>query len=214
MIVALLKTESADIPAATVKALRVPLGASERATVGGLRGVGYTALSLQGVNGLADLYTLRTAGGLLTITCIAPIDDPLPAGSCPSDVTHVSVTVPPVADPAEKLKGVLPSLTATLNTARTDGRQALRANGDSDAQRDAALGLKRAYTTAAASAAAVAPKSGKGSDVPADFRAAAGAYDALAKAANRHDRRAWANARKAVDAAEARATAAVAALGS
>src|SRR3954470_17546564 len=55
MIVALLRGESADLPAATIDALRVPLGASERATVAGQRGVGYTALSLRGVEGLADL---------------------------------------------------------------------------------------------------------------------------------------------------------------
>src|SRR3954469_11030491 len=77
MVVALLKGETADLPATTVEALRVPLGTAEKASVGGQRGVGYTALSLKGVNGLADLYTLRTAGGLFLVACIAPVDDPL-----------------------------------------------------------------------------------------------------------------------------------------
>ena len=44
---------------ATLEALRVPLPKPERATVGGLRGTGYTALSLRGVSGLADIYTFQ-----------------------------------------------------------------------------------------------------------------------------------------------------------
>src|SRR4051794_11440951 len=71
MVVAMLDTEPGDIPQATADALRVPLPKAERATVARQRFVGYSALSLQGVNGLTDIYTLHTPQGLLTIACIA-----------------------------------------------------------------------------------------------------------------------------------------------
>ncbi len=183
MVVALVKGETADLPAPLVSALRVPAGAAEKATVGGQRGAGYTALSVRGVNGLTDLYTLHTAGGLFVIACVAPLDDPLPAGSCPADVTDVKVAVPAAPDPAAKLEDTMPSLTADLNKARVDGRNALRTGADSDAQKAAARSLQTAYTQAAATAAAVAPKSGKGADVPAVLKNAAAAYGALAIAA-------------------------------
>ena len=100
MMIALVKTEEggAELPAATLEALRVPLPKPERATVGSLRGTGYTALSLRGVSGLVDIYAFRTVAGLLTVSCIAPVDDPLPTGSCPADISTISVSVPSAPD--------------------------------------------------------------------------------------------------------------------
>src|ERR1700754_2797385 len=104
MVVALVKDETGELPADLSSALRVPLPKPERARVGGVRGNGYTALSLRGVNGLTDLYTFHTSAGLLTIACIAPLDDPLPAGSCPADVLSIGIKTPPPPDPNAKLK--------------------------------------------------------------------------------------------------------------
>jgi hypothetical protein len=213
MVVAVLPEENGELPRATVDALRVPLGTSERSTVGGIRGVGYSALSLRGVNGLADLYTFRTAGGLLAISCIAPIDDPLPVDSCPGDVTSIAVAVPPPPDPAAKLKAALPDVTAKLNRERTSGRIALRRGAHSDAQARAALDLWRAYREAGGAVAAVAPKSGEGAKIAPAMREAARAYRALGVAASRHSERGWARARRDVTAAEKAVAARLASLG-
>jgi len=214
MVVSLVQGETADLPAATVAALRVPLGKPERATVGGLRGTGYTALSLRGVNGLVDFYTFKTVAGLLAISCIAPIDDPLPAGSCPADISAIAVNVPQAPDPAAPLKTSLPKVTGELDKARLTGRLALRRGADSDAQAAAARSLSRAYESAAAGLAPVAPKSGAGASLPEAFRAASASYGALATAAESHDERAWSRARDAVNAAELEAATALAAVGS
>jgi hypothetical protein len=201
-----------SLPKETVAALRVPLGNAKRATVGGVLGVGYTALALRGVSGLADVYTVQTPGGTLAVSCVAPIDDPLPVGSCPGDV--LSATVPPIATPdaAAALKAKLPAVMSTLNTARSSGRTALRSGALSPDQAAAARGLWHAYGTAAATVAAVAPKSGAGAALAPAFRDAARAYRALATAATRHDTHAWALARRGVNAAEQTAAARVDAL--
>ena len=59
MLVTMLPGETAALPQATMDALRVPLGKPQRASLGGERATGYTALSLQGVNGLVG----ELAGG-------------------------------------------------------------------------------------------------------------------------------------------------------
>jgi hypothetical protein len=214
MVVGLVKNEAGTLPTELVSALRVPAGTPEKATVGGQKGgFGYTALSLKGVNGLTDVYTLHTSGGLFVIACVAPLDDPLPAGSCPADVTSVKVSVPPPPDPAAKLQDTLPTLTAALNKARLDGRTALRAGADSDAQASAARKLATAYASAAATAASAAPKTGDGAAIPGVLRETADAYSALATAASHHDSHGWAASVKAVEAAETRASSAIAGLG-
>lgn len=210
MVLAMVPAEAGELPKATVDALRVPLGTSERATVGGLRGVGYSALSLRGVEGLTDLYSIRTSAGLLTITCIAPIDDPLPVGSCPGDVVSVSVKAPVKVDPAAELKAALPAIATSLNEERVRGRVALRRGAHSDAQARAARGLWRAYRDAGAAAAAVAPASGAGAALPGALRDAARAYRALGVAASRHSERGWTLARRDVVSAERAARAVLA----
>lgn len=204
---------SSELPEATVDALRVPLAASERASIGGLRGVGYTALSLQGVSGLVDLYAVQTPAGLLTIACIAPIDDPLPAESCPGDVSSVSIDEAAIPDPTAELREALPAIAAPLNRERVAGRLALRRGKHSDAQARAARSLWRAYRTAASAVAPLAPESGVGSELPATLREAARAYRALGVAASRHSERGWSRARRAVTAAERAVTAQLDALG-
>jgi hypothetical protein len=190
-----------ELPKATADALRVPLGSSKRTTVAGIRGVGYTALALRGVtSGLADVYTIPTAAGILAIGCVAPIDDPLPVGSCPGDIRAVSAHAPPVTDPALKLK--LPAVMQTLNIVRENARAALRSAPTSPKQAVPARGLWRAYKAAANTLAPVTPKTGAAAQLPAAFRNAARAYRALALAAAHHDRRAWRRASARVRAAE------------
>ena len=189
MLVTMLPGESAALPQATMDALRVPLGKPQRATLGGERATGYTALSLQGVNGLVDVYTLNTSVGLVAVTCIAPVDDPLPAGSCPADITALTVKVPRKAEPVDQLKAALPRLTTALNQARVSGRTALVAGGDTAAQQKAAASIATAYSAAATDAAKVAPKSGDGALLPDAFREAARSYGALATAASAGRRR-------------------------
>jgi len=214
MLVTMLTGENAALPKATMDALRVPLGKPQRATLGGERATGYTALSVQGVNGLVDVYTLKTSVGLVAVTCVAPIDDPLPAGSCPADVTAITVTVPRKAQPDDRLLSALPRLTTALNQARVTGRTALAGSKDSVTQAKAATSVAAAYDSAAADAAKVAPKSGEGSQLPAAFSEAARSYRALAAAATKHDDSAWAYARREVDAAERAAIQQVAQLSS
>ena len=195
-------------------ALRVPLGKPQRATLGGERATGYTALSLRGVNGLVDVYTLSTSVGVVAVTCIAPVDDPLPAGSCPADITALTVKVPRKAEPVDQLKAALPRLTTALNQARVSGRTSLVAGGDTAAQQKAAAAIATAYSAAATDAAKVAPKTGDGSQLPGAFSEAARSYGALATAASTGDADAWAHARKEVDAAERAAIAQIAQLSS
>ncbi len=208
MIFTLLATGTGlPLPKATLAALRVPLAPAKRATVGGLLGAGYTALALRGVSGLADVYTVQTPGGTLVVSCVAPINDPLPVGSCPGDVLSASVRPVVKPDPAAALKAKLPAVVATLNTVRASGRDALRAGATSGDQAAAARGLWHAYADAAATVAAAAPKSGAGAALAPAFRDAARAYRALATSATQHDAHAWARARRAVDAAEQAAAA-------
>lgn len=212
MVIAMLAGETAAIPQATLDALRVPLPKPTRASIGGVRGEGYTALSLRGVSGLTDLYSLKTAAGLLTVTCIAPLDDPLPAGSCPADITSAAVTVPREPEAIDGLRAALPKITTALNQARVNGRAALRSGADNAAQATAASSLASAYSTAAVAAADVAPERGVGSQLPDAFREAARSYSTLASAGSSMDPEAWARARKEVDAAERAAIAQVAQL--
>jgi hypothetical protein len=212
MVIALLAGQTGTLPSATGDALRVAAGKPERATVAGLRGQGYTALSLRGVTAITDVYTFPTAAGLLAVACVAPIDDPLPAGACPGDITSVRVAAAPKTQPADRLAAALPGLTTALNQARVNGRAALRSSADNAAQATAASALSQAYLTAAAGADALAPERGEGSQLPEAFRVAAAAYQALATAATNEDQAAWALARKEVDAAERAAIAQVAQL--
>jgi hypothetical protein len=213
VVVTLPKGAVGELPRATVNALRVPLGSSKRTTVAGIRGVGYTALALRGVTaGLADIYTIPTAAGILAIGCVAPIDDPLPVGSCPGDIRAISAHAPAVKDPAEGLKLKLPAVMATLNAVRDAGRKGLRSAPTARKQAVPALGLWRAYKAAANTLAPVAPKSGAAARLPGAFRDAARAYRALAVAATHHDTRGWTRAVARVRAAEQVAAARVNAL--
>ena len=195
MLINVLPGTGGDIPKATVAALRVPLGSSERAKVAGIAGVGYTSLALRGVSGLVDVYAIGTPAGVLAIGCVAPIDDPLPVGSCPGDVLSVVAHARPAPDPRAALKKRLPAVMAALNAARRHDRRALRAAPTSRRQAPPARQLERAYAKAAARLAPVAPKTGAGSLLPATLRLTARAYRGLALAAAHHDRHAWARAR-------------------
>ena len=202
LVVALLPGTTAGLPSATQAALRLPLGSAQRVKVAGLDGVGYTALALRGVPGLADVYAFPTVAGVLTIGCVAPIDDPLPVGSCPGDVLSIAAHRTAAADPRARLKARLPAVMAKLNAARRHDRAALRSAATSTRQARYALRLVRAYGAAAAAVAPVVPRTGTGAALPARLRAAGGAYRALSVAAAHHDRRGWARARARVGAAE------------
>jgi hypothetical protein len=203
MVVATLPTgEVGELPKATVEALRVPLGSSKRTTVAGVRGVGYTALALRGVTaGLADIYTVPTAAGVLAVGCVAPIDDPLPVGSCPGDIRAIAARQAP-PDPAAALKAKLPAVMTRLNARRAKARSALRAAPTAPTQARPARRLWRAYKAAAKTLAPAAPASGPAAGLPDAFRDAARAYRGLALAAAHHDKRAWTRARARVTAAE------------
>jgi hypothetical protein len=198
LVVTLLGRASGSLPAATVAALRVPPPAPRRATIASLRASEYPALPLHGVGGLADVYTVPTGAGLVAVTCLAPVADPLPTDSCPGDV--ISITAP--GDPAAALRAKAPALLAELDRARVKDRAALHDARTPAAQAAAARALSHAYARAAARVAAVAPRSGAGAALPGAFRAAAAAYRRLAIAGAQRDRRAWRRAQAAVSAAE------------
>jgi hypothetical protein len=202
MLINVLPAGGGDLPKATAAALRVPLGSSERAKVAGIAGVGYTSLALRGVSGLVDVYAVHTVAGVLTVGCVAPIDDPLPVGSCPGDVLSVQAHAGPAPDPRAALKKRLPAVMAALNATRRHDRRALRSAPTSRRQAAPARGLERAYAKAAARLAPVAPTAGAGAALPSALRHTARAYRALALAAAHHDRHAWARARSRVTAAE------------
>jgi hypothetical protein len=205
MVTVMLPQEAGDgLPKETAAALRTPLGKGvERATIGGLRGAGYTALALKGVSGIVDVYAVPTAAGKLAVACVAPLDDPLPVGTCPEDIVTVAArTPPPAADPLAKLRDRLPGVIASLNRTRRSARRDLRDGATSKAQARSAARLAGAYRAAARQIAAVAPASGAASDLPAAFTQAAAAYDALEQAARRHSKTAWRRARVKVNAAE------------
>ncbi len=201
-----------QLPRPTVAALGVPLGSSRRATVGGLRGVGYTALALRGVSGLVDVYQVPTAAGVVAVTCVATLADPLPVGSCPGDVTTIAARKAAPPDPAAELRRRAPALISALDETRRSGRHALRRAARPATQATAARRLEHAYRRAALRAAAVAPQHGTGAALPRTLRSAAAAYRRLALAASHHSRRGWVRARRAVNAAERRVAAQVDAL--
>jgi hypothetical protein len=205
MVATLLPNQTGDaLPRETAAALRTPLGKGvERTTIGGLRGAGYTALALKGVPGIVDVYAVPTAAGLLAVACVAPLDDPLPVGTCPEDIVTVAARKPaPAADPLAKLRAQLPGIVTSLNRTRRSARRDLRSGATSKAQARAAARLADSYRSAARATAAVAPKTGTASDLPVAFTRAAAAYDALEAAATRHNKSAWRRARVQVNAAE------------
>lgn len=210
MVTVLLPDLSGDgLPKETAAALRTPLGKEvQRTTIGGLRGAGYTALALRGVSGIVDVYAVPTAAGVLAVACVAPLDDPLPVGTCPGDIVTVAARKPaPAADPLAKVRAQLPGIVSSLNRTRRSARRDLREGATSKAQARSAARLASAYRGAARATAAVAPKTGTASDLPAAFTQAAAAYDALETAATRHSKTAWRRARLKVNAAEKAATA-------
>lgn len=204
MVTTLLPDETGDsLPLETAAALRTPLGKNtQRTTVGGMRGSGYTALALKGVSGIVDVYAVPTAAGMLAIACVAPLDDPLPVGTCPGDIVSVAARKPAAPDPLAELRSKLPAIVASLNKARRGGRRDLRSGATSKAQARAAGRLAAAYRSAAERTAAAAPKTGDASTLPRAFTGAANAYEDLQTAARRHNKRAWRRARLKVDAAE------------
>ena len=204
MVVALLPDESgAGLPRATAAALRTPIGKDvQRTTIGGLRGAGYTALALKGVSGIADVYAVPTVAGVLAVACVAPLDDPLPVGTCPGDIVTVAARKPAVGDPLVRLRAKLPGIVTSLNRARRSGRRDLREGATSKAQARAAARLAAAYRDAARSVSGLAPKSDPAAELPAAFTRAAAAYVALEAAATRHSKAGWRRARVEVNAAE------------
>jgi hypothetical protein len=205
MVTTLLPNETGDgLPRETAAALRTPLGKDvRRTTIGGIRGAGYTALALRGVSGIVDVYAVPTAAGVLAVACVAPLDDPLPVGTCPGDIVTIAARKPaPGADPLQRVRTQLPGIVTSLNRVRRAGRRDLREGATSKAQARAAARLAGAYRSAARATAAVAPKTGTASDLPAAFTRAAVAYDALKAAATRHSKAAWRRARVEVNAAE------------
>jgi hypothetical protein len=192
------------LPEATAAALRTPVGKGvERATIGGMRGAGYTALALKGVSGIVDVFTVPTVAGKLAVACVAPLDDPLPVGTCPGDIVTVAARKPPAAaDPLAKLRARLPGIVTSLNRTRRSARSDLRDGATSKAQARSAARLADAYRAAARATAAVAPNTGTAAELPAAFARAAAAYGAVETAATRHSRAAWRRARVKVNAAE------------
>jgi hypothetical protein len=204
MVVSLLPDQTGEgLPPATSAALRTPAGkGTQRATVGGLRGAGYTALALRGVDGIVDVYAVPTAAGVLAVGCVAPLDDPLPVGTCPGDIVQVVARKAAAPDPLTRLRAKLPAIVTSLNKSRRAGRRDLREGATSKAQARAAGRLAAAYRDAAKRTTALAPKTGPAATLPAAFTAAAGAYDGLQTSAEHHSKLAWRRARVRVDAAE------------
>ena len=205
MVATLLPNETGDgLPRETTAALRTPLGKDvQRTTIGGIRGAGYTALALKGVSGIVDVYAVPTAAGVLAVACVAPLDDPLPVGTCPGDIVTVAARRPePAADPLSQVRAKLPGIVTSLNRTRRSARRDLRSGATSKAQARSAARLAAAYRSASRSVAAVAPKTGTASDLPVAFTRAAAAYGALERAATRHSKTAWRRARLQVNAAE------------
>jgi hypothetical protein len=205
MVTIMLPGQSGDaLPKETAAALNTPLGKDvQRTTIGGLRGAGYTALALRGVSGIVDVYAVPTVAGVLAVACVAPLDDPLPVGTCPGDIVTVAARKPePAADPLAKLRARLPGIVTSLNRTRRSARRDLRSGATSKAQARSAARLADAYRSAARSVAAVAPKTGFASELPAAFTRTAAAYDALEFAATRHSKKSWRRARLRVNAAE------------
>ncbi len=205
MVTALLPDATGDgLPRETAAALRTPLGGeAQRTTIGGLRGAGYQALALRGVSGIVDVYAVPTAAGVLAVACVAPLDDPLPVGTCPGDIVTVAARKPPPdAVPLARLRAKLPGIVTSLNRVRRAARRDLRDGATSKAQARAAARLEAAYRDAARSVAPLAPTDGPAAALPAAFTRAAGAYSALEAAATRHSKRAWRRARVQVNAAE------------
>jgi hypothetical protein len=201
LVISPLKGEGTELPAETVAALRVPPGNARKAKVGGLTGAGYTGLAVRGVDGLADVYVVPTPGGPIAVTCVAPVADPLPAGTCPDDVVSVS-TARTAPNPAAKLLEEAPALLRALDRRRVSGRRALRRAHTPAAQARQARRLATAYAKAATRAERLAPASGPTSALPRALSGAARAYSKLAASATRHDRAAWRRARQRVNAAE------------
>jgi hypothetical protein len=192
------------LPAETVAALRIPLGGARRVKVAGRPSVGYSALALRGVAGLADLYSVPTVAGTLVVACVAPLDAPLSAAACPGDVLAIAAQ-----DPARALRSRAPSIMGRLGPLRTARRAALRRARTPAAQASIASRLAAAYAAAATATAEVTPSSEAGGALSRALGAAAHAYDRLAAAARRHSRPGWARARRAVYAAEQRVRAAL-----
>jgi hypothetical protein len=192
------------LPAATVAALRIPLGGAERLRIAGRPAVGYTALALRGVPGLVDVYSVPTVAGTVMVACVAPLADPLPPDSCPGDMLAIPARAP--ADPARQLRARAPAILGRLDRIRVSERAALQRASTAAAQARSARRLADAYADAAAAARPVAPA---GVALPRALSDAADAYGRLALAATRRSGPGWSHARHAVYMAEHRLRAAL-----
>jgi hypothetical protein len=152
------------------------------------------------VPGLTDVYAIPTAAGTLTVACVAPLADPLPAGTCPGDVLSVAAWA--ADDGAAILRARAPAIAGRLDRARVVDRAALRHVKTAAGQVHATAHLAAAYDAAAGAVRAVRPRSAAGTRLATALTSAASAYHRLSAAAGRRDRAAWLQARHYVYAAE------------
>jgi serine/threonine protein kinase len=168
----------------------------------------YTGLAPRGSDRRADVYVIPTSSGVVTLACVAPGSPQASfSADCERSVESLAISsgdvypLGPDRQFAKRLNGAM----RTLNARRATLRKRMRSEQRAAGQADVATDLARAFTTAAGTVAA-----GRASPAVAPDRAAivkamrrtATRYRALAKAADRDDRRAYNRARPDVRRAE------------
>jgi O-antigen ligase len=148
------------------------------------------------------LYAVPTTTGIATVACMSPID----AGGCEALASAVTVPRSRALEPGTSAAfySRLPAAVSDLDAARTKGTRELAAATRATAQAAAADGLARAHKAAGA---ALAPLTAEGDDLPTTtvgaLTASATAHATLASAARARSPRLYADAGRAVTAADA-----------
>jgi len=148
------------------------------------------------------VYAAPTTTGIATVACLSPID----AGGCEALASAVTVPRSHALEPGTSaaFHSRLPAAASDLDAARTKGVRELDAATRSTGQAAAAAGLTRAHNAAGA---ALAPLTTEGDGLPTAtvgaLTATATAYATLASAARARSPRLYANAGRAVTAADA-----------
>jgi hypothetical protein len=151
-----------------------------------------------------DVYAIPTTRGVLTLVCSARTGAPEAPTWCLNGLDSITVTgaqpLKPAADTAYRMRA--PAVMKKLDAARVSERKALRRAKGPVGQQRAATRLYRAHLATAEQLAPLAPDKTRPERVVTSLRATARAYRALATAAERRSKRAWARARSEVARAE------------
>ncbi len=195
-------SDAALMPSDMVEHLGGALPRPEKARVVGLEARAYRGV--RSGESVLDVYAIPTTRGVLTLVCRARSGASEAPTWCLNGLDSITVTgaqpLKPAADTAYRLRA--PATLKALDKVRVSQRKALRRAKGPVGQQRTAMRLYGAHMAAVEELAPLAPAKSAPERLVTSLRATARAYRALASAADRRSKRAWARARSDIARAE------------